>query len=216
MSITLTTGVSIAIAKTYGTSVNITSITNATEAVATLSVGHGVIVGDYLEVSSGWGLLDKRIVRVKTVATNDVTFEKINTSNTSKYPAGTGIGSIRRITAWTSMSQLKNISTSGGEMQFADVTALDDVVARQIPTIRSAVNMTVDVFDDPTLAWYTDVETATDARIPYGMMMVFSNNSKLLANTYWSLQRVPNLNQNEAMTSQIALSYAAEPVRYAT
>jgi hypothetical protein len=54
------------------------------------------------------------------------------------------------------MSQLKNISTSGGEMQFADVTALDDVVARQIPTIRSAVNMTVDVFDDPTLAWYTD------------------------------------------------------------
>ena len=216
MAITLSTGVALAIAKTYGSSVNITAITNAAEAVATLSVGHSVVVGDYLEVTSGWGLLDKRVVRVKTVTTNDVTFEGINTTDTTKYPSGTGTGSIRRITAWSALSQVKAISASGGEMQFADVTALDDVVAKQIPTIRSAVSMNVDVFDDPTLAWYTDVSAATDARAPYGLRMSFPNGSKMVANAYWSLQKVPSVNQNEAMTTQITLSYAAEPVRYAT
>lgn len=216
MAITLSTGVALAIAKTYGATVNMTVLSNATEAVATLAVGHGVVVGDYLEVTSGWGLLDKRIVRAKTVATNDVTFEGIDTSDTTKYPAGTGTGSIRRITAWTALSQVKGISASGGEQQFADVTAIDDQVARQMPTIRSAVSMNVDVFDDPTLTWYTDVSKATDARAPYGLRMSFPNGSKLVANAYWSLQRVPTVNQNEAMTSQITLSYAAEPVRYAT
>lgn len=216
MAITLSTGVALAIAKTYGSSVNITAITNAAEAVATLSVGHSVVVGDYLEVNSGWGLLDKRVVRVKTVATNDVTFEGIDTSDTIKYPAGTGTGTIRRITAWSALSQVKAISASGGEMQFADVTALDDVVAKQIPTIRSAVSMNIDVFDDPTLTWYADVSKASDARAPYGLRMSFPNGSKMVANAYWSLQRVPSVNQNEAMTSQITLSYAAEPVRYAT
>ena len=216
MAITLSTGVALAIAKTYGASVSMTVLSNATEAVATLAVGHGVVVGDYLEVTSGWGLLDKRIVRAKTVATNDVTFEGIDTSDTTKYPAGTGTGSIRRITAWSALSQVKGISASGGEQQFADVTAIDDQVARQMPTIRSAVSMNVDVFDDPTLTWYADVSKATDARAPFGLRMSFPNGSKLVANAYWSLQRVPTVNQNEAMTSQITLSYAAEPVRYAT
>ncbi len=216
MAITLSTGVGLAIAKTYGASVSMSAISNATEAVATLAVGHSVVVGDYLEVTSGWGLLDKRLVRVKTVVSNDVTLEGIDTSSTTKYPSGTGTGSIRRVTAWSALSQVKGISASGGEQQFADVTALDDVVAKQIPTIRSAVAMNIDVFDDPTLAWYADVSKASDARAPFGLLMIFPNGSKLVSNAYWSLQRVPSVNQNEAMTSQITLSYAAEPVRYAT
>lgn len=216
MAITLSTGVALAIAKTYGTNVNMTAITNAAEAVATLGAGHGVIVGDYLEVTSGWGLLDKRVVRVKTVATNDVTFEGINTASVTNYPAGTGTGTIRRITAWSALSQVKSMSASGGDMQFANITAIDDVVTKQVPTVRNAVSMNIDVFDDPSQQWYADVSTAADARAPYGLRMSFPNGSKLIANAYWSLQRVPTVSTNEALVSQISLSYAAEPVRYAT
>jgi hypothetical protein len=216
MAITLSTGVTIAVAKTYGSSVTMSALSNTSEAVATLGASHGVTVGDYLEVSSGWGLLDKRVVRVKTVATNDITFEGINTVNTTKYPAGTGVGTVRRITAWTNLSQVKSLSASGGDQQFADTTTIDDVVGRQMPTIRGAVTMTIDVFDDPTLTWYADVITADESRTPYGLKMAFPNGSQLVANAYWSLQRVPTVNQNEAMTSQISLSYAAEPVRYSS
>ena len=83
MAITLATGTALSIASTYGASVNMTALTNAAEAVATLAVGHGCVVGDFLEVTSGWDLLNNRIVRVKTVATNDITFEGINTVSTT-------------------------------------------------------------------------------------------------------------------------------------
>ena len=99
MSKTLATRIKFSIAKTYASSVSMTALTNAAEAVATLGAGHGVVVGDYLELTSGWGLLNGKVVRAKTVVTNDVTLEGINTVSTTKFPTGTGIGSIRRITA---------------------------------------------------------------------------------------------------------------------
>jgi hypothetical protein len=154
MAVTLTTGTLVAIASTYGASVNMTAITNASEAVATLAGGHGVVVGDYLEVTSGWDRLTGRIVRVKTVATNDVTFESINTSSTTTYPSGTGTGSIRRITAWTNIPQIQASATSGGDQQFVDITSITDTTQKQAPGQRSASAVNLTVFDDPTLAYY--------------------------------------------------------------
>lgn len=216
MAITLSTGATLSVAKTYGTSVEVTAATNAAEATLTTGAAHSIAVGDYVEVNSGWGLLDQRVVRATTGTTGStLVLEGINTTDTVKYPAGAGIGSVRRITAWTEITQLRSISASGGEQQFADVTALKDVVARQIPTIRGAVNMTAEVYDDPTLGWYADVTIADEARTPYGALMSFPNGSKLVANAYWSLMRVPMIAQNEALLTQLSLSYASEPVRYA-
>ena len=154
MGISLTSGTVLAIASTYAAAVNMTAITNAAEAVATLAAGHGVVAGDYLEVTSGWGRLSGRIVRAKTVSTNDVTFEGINTTSTTSYPAASGTGTVRRITGWTNMSQVKGMNPSGGDLQFTDITAVDDVIGKQMPTIRTPVVLNLEVFDDPSLAWY--------------------------------------------------------------
>lgn len=216
MAITLSTGTIIAIAKTYGSAVTMSALSNAAEAVATLAGGHGCVVGDYLEVTSGWGRLNGRIVRVKTVATNDITFEGINTVSTTVYPAGTGTGTIRRITVWTNLSQIQEIGSSGGDLQFADITAMDDVVGKQMPTIRSPVTMNLTTFDDPTLAWYADVVAADEARTPYALRLSAPNGSKLVANAYWGLQRVPQIASNQPAKTQLSLTYAAEPVRYAS
>jgi hypothetical protein len=216
MSITISTGAVFAIASTYGTVSAMSAITNATEAVATLAAGHGVVVGDYLEITSGWGRLNGQLVRAKTVVTNDVTLETINTVSTTNYPAGTGTGSVRRITAWTNLSQIKDSSVGGGAMAYADVTALDDVVARQVPTIRAPVSLSLTVFDDPALGWYSAVTTASDGAVATGLRITFPNNSKLVANAYWSLQKTPDIVKNEALTSKLDLTYAAAPVRYAT
>lgn len=216
MAVTLTTGTLVAIASTYGSSSNMTAITNASEAVATLAGGHGVVVGDYLEVTSGWDRLNGRIVRVKTVATNDVTFEGINTSSTTTYPAGTGTGSIRRITAWTNLSQIQSISSSGGDLQFADITSIADTVQKQAPTVRGAVNVQITYFDDETLAWVSAVNTADAARSPYGVRFSFPNGAKTVANAYWAKSTTPAINANAALTNQIGLTYSAEPVRYST
>ena len=223
MAITLTTGSTLSVAKSYEANLAFTAATNANPCELTVS-GSTVAVGDYIEVNSGWGLLDKRIVRagVGTTATK-IVLEGIDTSSTAKYPVGAGAASggvtyVRRIppsTGWTQITQVRSISASGGQQQYADVTSIVDVVTRQVPTVRGAVEMTVDVFDDPSLPWYADVMKADDSRSPVAMLLTFPNGSKTVANAYWSLMRVPTMAQNEALMTQISLSYAAEPVRYA-
>ena len=56
-----------------------------------------------------------RIVRAGAVTGDAVTLEGFDSTNLSKYPAGAGIGSVRRILTWDQLSQIKNVSTSGGE-----------------------------------------------------------------------------------------------------
>ncbi len=216
MAITLATGTQVAIASTYGTASNVTAATNAAECVSTVAAGHGILVGDFVEFTSGWDLATGRIFRVKTVVTNDVTLGGFNTTSTTNFPAGSGTGTVRRITAWTQITQVQNVGTGGGDQQYADITSISDRIQKQIPTTRSPLEITLTVFDDPALGWYAPVQTASDSSTPAAVRFVFPNNSRLVANAYWSLQKVPNINANAPLTSAISLSTLAEPTRYAS
>ena len=217
MSVTLTTGSSLSIAKVYGPAIAFTTITNLQDPTITTASAHSIAVGEYVEITSGWGRLNQRIARAKTGTTGStLVLENINTADTSKYPFGTGGGSVRRIQTWTALSQVKDISASGGAQNFADVTDIASVVQLQVPTTRAAVSVSITVFDDPSLAWYADVVTADEAKTPYGFLITPANSKPMVANAYWSLMRVPTMATNAALETKIDLTYAAEPVRYAT
>lgn len=216
MAITLAVGTQVAIASTYGAAKTMSAISNATSAVATLEASHGVVQGDFLEITSGWDRLNGRICRVSAVNTNDVTLESIDTSSTSLYPVGTGTGTVREITAWTTISQItSNISVSGGDQNFADVTTLTDTTQKQIPTVRSPVQVTLPVYDDPSLGWYSTVRTASETATATAVRMVFPNASRLVANAYWSLQQVPTI-EDSTLRARIDLSFTSAPTRYST
>jgi hypothetical protein len=216
MAITKAVGTGVDIASTYGSAVTMSAITNATEAVATLAVGHGVVVGDYLEVTSGWGKLTGRIVRAKTVASNDVTLESVNTTSVSDYPAGAGAGSIRRITAWTEITQrTPNFSTSGGEVTYADVTTLQDTEERKLPIRRGAVDMSIPGFFDLSLGWVATVRSASDTSTPTGVRVRFPNGNKLVGNAYWSFRDAPTI-EDFTLRDGIDLTFAAKAISYAS
>ncbi len=216
MSKTLANRTAFYIAKTYAAAVAMTALTNDAEAVATLAAGHSVVAGDYLEVASGWGRLNNRIVRAKAVATNDVTLEGFDATSVANFPAGDGIGSIRRITDWDRLSQVFDISSSGGEQQYEDATDFDNEVEVRIPTLRSAIAQSLQVYDDPSLAWYPTVAAVSDAVAPCGFRMELPSGSKLVANAYWSLQKEPVVQKNKVLAAKIDLSYVAPSMRYAT
>ena len=216
MSITLATGTQAAIASAYGSSFAVSVATNATESVITVAAGHGLVVGDFFEFTSGWDLATGRIFRAKTVAVNDVTVEGLNTTSTTNYPAGGGTGSLRKITTFTTITQLQNIGTGGGTQNFADITTIADRTQKQIPTTRSAQEITMTTFDDPALGWYAPVVSASDSATPAALRFIFPNGSRLVANGYWSIQKTPNVSANQPLTADITFSALAEPVRYAT
>lgn len=216
MTISIATGTQLAVASTYGPAVNMSAITNASEAVATLAAGHGYAAGDFLEITSGWDLLNNRIVRVKTVATNDVTLESVNTTSTTSYPAGSGTGTVRRITAWANITQVQGLDTGGGDPNFADITTIADRTQKQVPTTRSPQTVKVTVFDDPSLAYYSTLVAAADAIAAIAFRIVFPSGSRMVGNYYCSVQKTPTVSANQPLTADINFSSLAEPMRYAT
>ena len=221
MAFTLSTGSTISVAKTYGAAISVSAATNSTAAgftattTLTTSSAHSLSVGDYVEITSGWGRLNNVIARCATGTTGStVVLENIDTYDTSRFPSGSGGGSVRKITAWTALSQIKSLSPGGGDQQYADATSLEDVVERRIPSKKSANTLDIELFDDPTLNWYADVSVASDSNKPYALMVAAANGSKTVANTYWSLSDTPNIAKDEVMTVKLSLSYVSKPTRY--
>lgn len=214
MSVVKVAGSAFAIASAFGSSKTMSAISNASEAVATLEASHGVVENDILEVTSGWDLLNGRIVRADSVATNDVTLEDIDTSSTTRYPAGSGTGSIREITTWVSLSQITpEFSVSGGEQNFADATFISHLIRQRIPTDRNPIEITLPFFFDLSLAWVATVRAAAAASTPVAFRMVLPNSNVMYANCYWSIREVPTVTDG-TLRGQIDLSMVGTPTLY--
>jgi len=217
MAISVSTGATVAIASTYGTAVNMTAITNANPAVATVAAGHGVVVGDFVEITtSGWGRIAGRLFRVSVVATNDITLEGLNTTSTTVYPASGGTGTVRRITAWTNLSQIQSISVSGGDQQYADITAIDDLIQKQIPTTRAPFTVGMTAFFDPALGWWSAVRNAQAGGVPVGIRIVLPSGNRTVCNGFWTLAEVPVIARDAPVTHAIDVAFSVDATPYAT
>lgn len=217
MSVKIPNGSIVYIASGYGSSKTMSAVTNASTAVATLEAAHDVATGDFIEVTSGWGRLTDRIVRAGTTDTdNGVELEGINTTSTTVYPAGSGIGSIREITGWTQLQQILSSNSEGGEQQFKEYQFLESRDKTRIPLSRSAKGMKFSIADDPTLAGYILAAEADDDGEPRAVRIVLPNNSVLLYNCYITLNETPTLTVDEIMACEVTLSMLNKPVRYAS
>lgn len=214
--ISLPNGALVAIASSYGAVKNMSALSNANPAVATLEAAHGIVNGDFCEVTSGWSRLTDKIVRATGVAVNDVGLEGINSALTSIYPAGGGIGTIREITGWTQLAQILSSSSSGGEQQFLEYQFLEGDAQKRIPTFKSAAGLSFSVADDPTLAGYILASAANDDRLPRAVRITLPSGTVILYNAYISLNKTPSMSVNEIMAVEVTLSLLAEPVRYAS
>ena len=76
--------------------------------------------------------------------------------------------------------------------------------------------MSLVIHDDISLPWYPVVVAADDAKTPVGLRLEFRNGSKLGANAYWTITRVPQIRGNDVLRTTVALAFSAQPVRYAT
>lgn len=217
MSITKAVGTGIDIASTYGASKTMSAITNANPAVATLEASHGVIVGDIIEITSGWGKLNGRLARVSVVNTNDVTLEGVNTASTSDYPAGTGAGSVREITAWTEITQrTPNLTINTGQPVFADITTLADTEERKLPVRRGATDMSIPGFFDLSASWVTYAQAATESGTGTGLRVRYPNSNKLYANAYWNISDGASGIEDFTLRDSISLTFVARSITYAT
>lgn len=209
-------GTIVAIATTYGAVKAMSAVTNANPGVATLEASHGIIVNDIMEMSSGWPDLDDKILRCSVLSTNDVTLEGFSTANTTKYPAGTGTGSVREITAWTNIAQILTIATEGGEPRYLDYQFLNELNQRRIPLSKSPLNLTLTLADDITLAQQATIRAVEEAGIPTAMRLTLPNSSKIFLNGYWTMSNMPGFNTGQINSRTIGFALTSLPTEYST
>lgn len=216
MAVNLPDGAVVSIASGYNAASNMTALSNADPAVATLAAAHGITEGDVIEVTSGWSRLGGKILRAGAVSTNDVDLEGINTTDESKYPAGSGVGSARSVAGWIQISQILEFATQGGEQQFATFAFLEDSFERQIPTNKSAASITVSIGDDQSLPWYGALVAADEDRLPRALRINLPSGAVIYYNVYVSINKTPSLSQGSVMALSATFSFVNEPVRYAS
>jgi hypothetical protein len=216
MAVSLPNGSTLFIGSAYAAAVNITVLSNASPAVAT-AVGHGLSVGDYLVIVSGWSRLNNRLVRVGATPTADTfTLEGIDTTDTDLYPAGSGIGSYREVTTFTQITQVLDPSSQGGEQQYLAYQFLEDDAQTEIPTTKTAGGFDFSVGDDPTLAGYIALAAANDDRAARALRVNLANGSKLCYYAYMTLNETPTLTANELMACSASARFLNKPTRYTT
>lgn len=213
MAVSLPNGAVIHIASGYGAVKTMSALTNADPAVATLEASHGISTGGFLELTSGWSRINEKIVKAGTVATNDVPLLGLKTSNTSIYPAGEGVGSVREITGWTQLQQILNSTSDVGQQNFATGQYLESNIRFRKPTSREPGGLTLSVADDPSLAGYLLASEANDDRLPRAVRITLPSGSQILYNAYITLNKTPTLTVDEFMACEVTMSFLNEPVR---
>ncbi|QGH76715.1 hypothetical protein [Escherichia phage BEK3] len=138
----LSNGTQVFVEGSRGEAVAVTAISNAASPVLTVADSSGIEVGNHLlfTASSSTLLADKH-VRVTAVTGTSITVEGIDTSNTTKFPAGL-TGEVVKIISWFEVPCVQDVSTDGGEQQFVNFQCLSDDREQQIPTYKSAVTNT--------------------------------------------------------------------------
>ncbi len=214
MAVSLPNGIVLALATAYASALTVSAASNASEAV--LTVTNSLANGDFVEFTSGWSRANLRIFRVKSVSGTTVTLEGLDTTSTTLFPTGSGIGSIRKINTWTQITQILEFTSSGGDPQYQTYSFLEQDFDTQIPTTTSAQSLSMTIADDATLAGYQALRNAALTRAVTGLKGNMPQGGVILYNGIVAFDETPTMSKGQLMGCKGGFALQNRPVRYST
>lgn len=210
------TGTLFAVATAFSTAKTVSGISNAAEAVVS-STAHGFSNGDIVEVTSGWGRLQKRIFRVKTSAADTFVLEGANTTNTTFFPAGSGGGSVRKVTTWVQITSVMNPSTSGGEPKKVTYKFVESDVEYSINDGFTSVDRTVDLDADAISSpGYIALKDLTEVQTDTVLRQLAKSGAVTYLPCTVALNEEEQMQDGQIVTVKVAFSGNNKSTRYAS
>ena len=210
------TGSTFYVASAFASSKVTTIVTNATEAVVT-SAGHGYSNGDIIEVTSGWGRLNRRAFRIKTVATDTFVLEGAETSNVNYFPAGTGVGTVRKATTFTQITTVMKPASSGGEPKTVNYKFVESDVEYSINDGFGATSYTLELDADSIGgAGYTALKTLTEVQTDTILKIITRSGSIMLVPCTCALNEAVSFNDGQINAVKASFNGNNRIVRYAS
>ena len=206
-------GSSIQFSNTLASAKTVTVATNANPAVLT-STAHGYLTNDEVLFTSGWEDATDTVYKVTVIDANSFSLQGLNSTNTSFYPVGSGIGSTQKLSAWSAVPQVLNISTSGGDARFTTISPLAKRNDINVPTGFNALSMTMTMGHDPSNATYQTMLDISRTLSKVAIKLVLGGGGTMYGYGYMSVAEAPTLSRNQANQVNAALTVLGRAVSY--
>lgn len=201
-----------AIASVFATAVSITAATNASETVCTAT--NTFAAGDYVEYTGGWSKANGRVFRVKSPTGTNFVLEGLDTTDVNLFPAGAGIGSVRKVTTWVPITGVTAADVSGGDGKTVEVPLLDSDTPVMLPDGFTATSLVLTIADDKSLAHHTALQAISDGVKLTCVRATMPGGDVLLYAGYCSFNPSPSLSKGNVMAVKATVSLQNKVVRY--
>ncbi len=210
------TGSTFFIASAFAANKTVTSMTNAAETVVS-STAHGYSVGDFVEITCGWGRINKRAFRVKTVLTDSFVLEGCDTSNTTFFPNGSTTGTVREVTTFTQITSVMSPQSSGGDPKKVTYKFIESDVEYNINDGFTATDYTIELDADSIgSAGYTALKSLTDVQTDTILKIVTRSGSIVLVPCTVALNETISFTDGQINKVKASFSGNNRSTRYAS
>jgi hypothetical protein len=204
--------IAIAVQSALAAADTITGITKANPGVVT-ATSHGLSNGDIVVLTvQGMHQLDGRVARVAASTTNTFELEGIDTTLFDTFTSGTA----EAITFGTSLATATNVSASGGDFDFIDVTTIHDNVKKQIPGLANPSTFSFDNIWDVTDAGLVALKAASDSQAKRAVRFTFANGQKLYFTGYIGATLLPTGSAQEVVKTSVVVTMFGKPTVYSS
>lgn len=199
---------------TFATAKTVTACTNANPSVLT-SVAHGYTTSDEFLFTSGWEDATNSIFKANVLTADTLGVLGLNTTDTSYYGAGSGTGTIQKVSNFLEIPQVLSISTSGGDARFTTVNPLASRNSLNIPTGFNAASMTLTLGHDPSNANFQTMLNISRTLQKCGFKLLLSGGATLYGYGYMSVNESPQLTSGQVNQVQAAITILGRTISYA-
>lgn len=209
-------GARYAIATAVAAPVAISGISNANPGVAATATPPAD--GSIVILKTGWPDINEVVSRTAgQVPATSFQVESYDTTNVVRFPPAEGAGTYEIASSFLSLSQVRDVTTEGGDQNYFEFQYLEDAGGRQrrVPTFKSAMGMNIVMDFDPDLSWFDALVEADYEKNPVVLRETLPNGDTYYYYGYIGFNKVPSKTMNENMTVTATFSLQSDPIRYA-
>lgn len=207
-------GAKFSFATTIGAAVAISGISNDNPAEA--SAAALPADGDIVILDSNWTDLAEQATYAKNPGAGKFDLAQIDTTDETVFEPGEGTGSYRIASNFVTISQIREVSMSGGDINTFSWGYVDDRSLRQRsrPTDSNPLVLQFTLDWDPDKPWATELEMASKKRMLTVLRERLPTGDVLLYSGYIGYQKMPSHTRNENMTVTATMTINSEPLRF--
>lgn len=207
----------IQIASGLDAGVAISAVTKATEAVVTVADGTQFTAGDIVLACDIEGMteLDSQAARVKTVSTNDITLESLNSTSFATF-VSSGTPVLRAVSSLLTVGKATALNAANATANRIPTTTLEDSEEQFVFGLKSNPEISLSVLIDPLGATTARVREVSDSNEQVPVVITFNNGNVVVFNSYINGGDGFEASPGQPITQTWALSRIRKAIWYAS